>query len=227
MLRENGHKVADKGLEPKFFPDACVEEVLTEEVVTWVLGCDCPKCEKDAKYPKHCHNDRTVYLRDIMSEAKKALRLFAVLIYIDHPALISGLLNLNVYDKFMADRHSIELGTMNQCWPNLREMESGDGIQQVGYPETDADGIVRAFLKARHLFLLPIIDSDSFVEFDDNRVLPIINQRQIMKAKGNYGTVFSFQFYPGYFALEGFSNKVSTLLIHQLEGFRMTENSSG
>ncbi|KAF8534589.1 hypothetical protein BDD12DRAFT_859567 [Trichophaea hybrida] len=207
MLKENGHKSADEGFEPVFFPEACVEEVLSKEVVEWVLGCDCRRCVTDAKYPLHCHDDRTLYLEPIMSKTKETLKLFAVLIHIDHPALISGLLNLDEDDRSMAYRHSNELGKMEKYWPNLREGESGGGMDQIGLPEAEANGIVEAFLTARHLFLLPTIDSDSFVTFDDNRVLPLINQRQITKAKGNFGSVYSFQFYPGYLTLKGFSRK--------------------
>ncbi|KAF8241850.1 kinase-like protein [Wilcoxina mikolae CBS 423.85] len=204
MLRENGHEGADEGLEPVFFPEACVVEVLPKEVVVWVLGCDCNRCETDAKYPSHCHVDRTLYSKFIMS---RTLKLFAVLIHINHPTLISGLLNLHEDDRSMEDRHSDALGRMHKYWPNLHEGESGGGMDQIGLPEAEANGIVEAFLTARHLFLLPTIDSDSFVAFDDNRVLPLINQRQITKAKGNFGSVYSFQFYPGYLTLKGFSRR--------------------
>jgi len=226
MLSENGHEGAGKDLEPTFFPEACVVEVLTDEVIVWVLGCSCNQCEKDAKYSDFCHDPRTEYLESITNKNRKRLKLFAILIYIEHPVLVSGFVSQNIDDKAMEDRHSNELGRMDRYWPNLRKKESEEGVEQVGLANAEAKGIVDAFLKVRHQFLLPTIDTDSFVAFDDNRILPFINQRRVTKAKGNYGTVFSFQFYPGYLALEGFSNRVSAFLVYQREGLQMTRTRS-
>lgn len=212
MLLENGHEGADTGLEPIFFPEACVVEVLTDEVVEWVLGCNCRCCEADAKYAAHSLDNPTKYIEVIMSKIQKFLKLFAVLIYIDHPALIIGFINLGAHDKSMEDRHSTELERMDKYWPNLHKREPREGMEQVGLPEAEANSIVQAFLKARHQFFPPKIDSNAFVAFDGDRILPFINHTQLKKPKGNYGTVYSFQFYPGYFALEGFLSVVGVFL---------------
>ncbi|KAI5844336.1 kinase-like domain-containing protein [Tricharina praecox] len=198
-LKQVGHVKSAPGYDPVFFPRDVIEEVLSRDKVEFVLSCPCNWCEKDeGSIFRHFNCGKRIDYIDFVTN--RALRLFALLVYVGLPALIVGF--LRTADAILDE--DLDMERLKKT--HLKGFERINSV-----PLTAFTGLLDLFLIHRHEFSPPVLEGGWSEQWDPKKALPFINTRFV--GKGGYGTVYSFQIYPGY---EKFKFEVST-------GFAMKE----
>jgi len=183
-LTEAGHVESDAEYEPKFFPADVIEVVLSRDAVKSVLGCLCDRCGEHANYLPPSYERRTIYLDYVMSDA---LKLFALLVFMEHPALIGAFVRQRKGDHIL-DENLKRIDLKNTY---LTEIESNSRLTAV-----EIRNLLDSFLELCYQFSPPVFKGSWFEEWDPKTALPFINTTYI--GEGGYGKVYSFQIYPGY-----------------------------
>ncbi|KAI5844325.1 kinase-like domain-containing protein [Tricharina praecox] len=186
MLTQAGHVKSVPRYEPIFFPEDLIKDVLSRKTVKWLLECDCSWCEKHTKYlsPQIHGEKRTDYLGCIMADA---LKLYALLVFIEHPAIIGGFVSKGKYDNILNDKLTPD---------NLKETHLTGIVSATRQRTSEMEDLLDSFLKKKHWFSPQFFKGPWFEELDSEKVLPFINITYI--GEGAFGKVYSFQIYPAY-----------------------------
>ncbi|KAF8541122.1 hypothetical protein BDD12DRAFT_949670 [Trichophaea hybrida] len=192
-LKEAGHIQADPGFKPDFFPVDVIQEVLCEDTIRYVLGCPCNYCRLHATFlPEGCSVDRTDYYQDIIRD--EAMKLFALLVVMDHPALIGGFLQQRSDHVDTILTGPLDHEALKTYLPKIGTKRN----------KTEIEIFFDLFLTKRLRFSPPIFKTNRYEPLDPNDVFPFINTTKI--GSGGYGNVYSFQFYPGYLRWDEFKD---------------------
>jgi hypothetical protein len=196
-LKDAGHIQSDPGYEPNFFPEDVIQEVLCEDTIRKILRCNCKDCGVHTTFlPEGCSWDRTVYCQAIIN--RKARGLLALLVVMDHPALIGGFLqHRSAHVDTILTGH-LDCEALKKHLPNIETKRT----------ETEVKMFFNSFLTERLRFSPPTFITNWYEPLDPEDVLPFINTTKI--GSGGYGNVYSFQFYPGYLKWEEFKNSVDS-----------------
>jgi len=176
-LKEAGHDRSDV-YEPTFFPHDAINIVLCWNNVNSILACQCNRCVRVAAFaPRQMGSKERAQYASFVT--KDALRLFALLVYVELSALISAFepKGDRILDDEDLNKESLKLYLANNN-------------------STELDNDLEAFLNHRHKFFPVLFHSNWYEKWDSRKVLPFINTRFV--GDGSYGTVYSFEIYPGY-----------------------------
>lgn len=165
-----------------FFPAEEISKTFPKEVVQEVLECDCESCETDRASFDGNHAVEP-YIEQVVQFATKLL---ALLVYIDHPLLIFGILRNTEDESFESSRSYTRDHLEKHCWPKFCRQEW-------------ASTVVSDFQSWKHHFFVPRLDG-TYKTFDKEARLPFVRQEKIGKledgdivSEGNFGTIFKFE----------------------------------
>lgn len=189
-----------------FFPLDRLRDYLTRIRVTWILDCPCSKCKRDWRAFGR-NTPATEYLDRIVGPEndevgrsdprKTAFALLGLLIYVDHPLLVTGFLREHIGDYHFDKRAHTSFSTAA-----LRHYCSGWANN-----EREFMGFVSNFTRALPQFAIPRLDDAMYTVYGADTILPFINETMIGKAnpetgsirpEGANGTVYSFDIYEEY-----------------------------
>jgi len=140
--------------------------------------------------------DRTDYCRDIIRDNARGL--LALLVVIDHPALIGGFLQHRSEHVDTILTADLDREALKNYLPNI-------GTKRT---EGEVRGFLNLFLIERLQFSPPTFKTNRYERLDPQDVFPFINTTKI--GSGGYGNVYSFQFYPGYLEWDEFKDLVGS-----------------
>ena len=141
-------------------------EQFLKATVDNILGCTCSRSQTDTFYIQQAPSE---YVDQII---QGAIRLFSLLVHVQHPRLIIGFLNCGCDDTALNKSNS--LTTMFSCG----QLKKYTGSY---YTKKNADFqfFHWSFTKAYPEFTVPYMDSGEFAQYDRNVVLPFIEEREV------------------------------------------------
>jgi hypothetical protein len=180
--------------ERRFFPRSKLITLFTRVTVEEVLLCQCLSCTSRIQHPK---GSRRPGLCDtILGRAHSlhttAILLFALLLFIECPQLISCFLEASCSDAVFEKELSsfTEDRVRRQYWPIYDEAQPDSSRR-----------LAEQFRLHKYKFAIPCLTDQAFATFDESTILPFFNEKWLGKRtscgeveqEGAYGRVFSFE----------------------------------
>lgn len=173
----------------RFFPKRSITALFTDVRIKAVLECQCFKCLAQRQLFRERSTENTLArINGRVSKAHRdgsgAIVLFALLVYIECPALIYPFLDNGLNDLKLE--------------ANLVEF-TGDHVRQNYWP-SQARRLADKFHWNKYRFFVPIMREGVYAEYSSTTILPFVNECRLGRStdkgeivsEGSYGDVFAF-----------------------------------
>jgi hypothetical protein len=187
----------DFDVQKKFFPKRQLTELLVRDRIGRVLRCQCAHCTSRAEGRRH--GDVSHLCDTILGKRSPetiSILLFALLVFIECPQLISGFLEMSTYDKSLEEDVSVftEEHVRRTYWPLFDSQ----------HPK-DSKRLANEFRSFIFKFTVPLI-SEAFVSYHRSTIFPFCNETPLGRTtddgdiiqEGAFGRVFAFNIIDGY-----------------------------